>query len=412
MSHSDVDVVVIGGGAAGLAAAGRLRDAGVRCLILEARDRLGGRAWTVVESGFALDLGCGWLHSADRNPWSLIAQQQGRTIDKTPPPWERPSMEDRFPLAEQREYFEAQKAFDERLDKDAQNTEDRPAAAYLQQGSRWNALLDAVSTYYSGAELERLSAHDLARYREDNANWRVIGGLGAAIAAYGKSLPATLDCPVRRIDHRGKRLRIETAKGDIDADQAIVTLPTPLIAAQELFAPALPHKAAAAAGLPLGLADKLFLSLEGAEEFKENSRLFGSIERVGTGSYNLRPFGWPVIECYFGGQLAWQLERDGKAALVEFAAKELTGYFGNSFAGRIRLLRTHCWGADPFAKGSYSYALPGRADSRATLAEPVDNRLFFAGEACSPLDFSTAHGAFDSGVAAADQVIAARNRSP
>jgi monoamine oxidase len=411
MSRSDTEVVVIGGGAAGVAAARRLHDAGVRCLIVEARGRLGGRAWTVVESGFALDLGCGWLHSADRNPWSTIAQQQGRTIDKTPPPWERPSMEDRFPLAEQREYFKAQKAFDDRLDKDAQNAEDRPASAFLEQGGRWNALMDAVSTYYSGAELERLSAHDLARYREDNANWRVIGGLGAAIEAYGAGLPAMLDCPVRRIDRRGKRLRIETAKGDIGADQAIVTLPTPLIANDELFMPALPHKTAAAAGLPLGLADKLFLSLEGAEEFKENSRLFGSIERAGTGSYNLRPFGWPVIECYFGGQLAWQLERDGEAAFVEFATKELTGYFGNSFARRISLLRMHRWGADPFAKGSYSYALPGKAGCRAILAEPVDNRLFFAGEACSPVDFSTAHGAFDSGVAAADEAIAARNRS-
>src|SRR5688572_3519591 len=151
MSQSDTEVVVIGGGAAGVAAARRLHDASIRCLIIEARRRIGGRAWTVVESGFALDLGCGWLHSADRNPWSVIAQQQGRAIDKTPPPWERPSMEDRFSLAEQREYFEAQKAFDDRLDKDAQNTEDRPAAAFLEQGCRWNALMDAVSTYYSGA---------------------------------------------------------------------------------------------------------------------------------------------------------------------------------------------------------------------------------------------------------------------
>jgi monoamine oxidase len=89
MPHDDTEVAIIGGGAAGLAAARRLTEAGVPCLIVEARSRLGGRAFTVTESGFAMDLGCGWLHSAERNPWTHIAQRQGRTVDKTPPPWER-----------------------------------------------------------------------------------------------------------------------------------------------------------------------------------------------------------------------------------------------------------------------------------------------------------------------------------
>ena len=73
-------------------------------------------------------------------------------------------------------------------------------------------------------------------------------------------------------------------------------------------------------------------------------------------------------------------------------------------------VRMHRWGADPFARGSYSYALPGKAGCRAILAEPVDERLFFAGEACSLNDFSTAHGGFHTGVAAADQVIAVRRK--
>ncbi len=90
-----------------------------------------------------------------------------------------------------------------------------------------------------------------------------------------------LDCPVLQIDHSGKRLKIETAKGAITADQAIVTLPTALIAEKEfLFAPALPEKVEAARGLPLGLADKLFLSLDRAEEFEPDSRLFGRTDRA------------------------------------------------------------------------------------------------------------------------------------
>src|SRR5579863_1619616 len=88
MPEGDVDVVVVGGGAAGVAAARRLADASIHCLLVEARPRFGGRALTVHDrDGHALDLGCGWLHSADRNPWTPVARQQGFAIDQTPPPW-------------------------------------------------------------------------------------------------------------------------------------------------------------------------------------------------------------------------------------------------------------------------------------------------------------------------------------
>ena len=89
-------------------------------------------------------------------------------------------------------------------------------------------------------------------------------------------------------------------------------------------------------------------------------------------------------------------------------SSELTGLLGSAFARRIKPIGLHRWGADPFARGSYSYALPGKADCRAALAAPVDDRLFFAGEACSLADFSTVHGAFATGVAAADAIIAKR----
>ena len=235
---------------------------------------------------------------------------------------------DRIPLAEQREYRRAQREFDERLDQAMQHDGDSPASAYLEPGCRWNALLDAVSTYYSGAELDRISARDLAKYREDNMNWRVTEGLGATVAAYGAGLPVALDCPVRRIDHSGRRLSLDTAKGAIAADTAIVTLPTAALTEAGLFSPALPKKAEAAAGLPLGLADKLFLSLDSAEEFEANSRLYGRTDRTAIGSYHLRPFGQPFIECYFGGDLAWRLEADGNGAFFDFAASELAGLLG------------------------------------------------------------------------------------
>jgi monoamine oxidase len=412
MADDDVDVAVIGGGAARLAAARRLHDAGIRCLVIEARARLGGRAWTVTDaSGYALDLGCGWLHSADRNPWSAIAQGQGLRIDRTPPPWTRPSLQIGFSRAEQLDYFKASDAFYERLDA-ADRAPDRPASELLEPGERSNNLIIAVSTFVSGAELNFVSAHDVARYDDTGVNWRVIEGYGTTIAGHGAGLPVALDCAVLRVDHGGRRVRIETTKGIITADQVIVTLPTPILAQEKLFAPALPDKVAAARGLPLGLANKLFLSLDDADEFEKDSRVFGRTDRTGTGSYHVRPFGRPQIEGYFGGTLASDLEAGGPAAFFDFAVTELTGLFGNAFARRLKLIRMHCWGADPYSRGSYSYAQPGKADMRAALATAIEDRLFFAGEACSLHDYSTAHGGWFTGLDAADQVRDVRQKRP
>jgi monoamine oxidase len=410
MASSETEVVVVGGGAAGIAAGRRLVDAGVECLVVEARLRLGGRSWTIGDgSESPLDLGCGWLHSADRNPWREIAEAAGCTIDKTPPPWRRLSLPIGFPIAEQRDFLQALETFYERLGSLADGEPDRPAAAFLEPCGRWNNLIGAVGTYVNGAELGRVSARDFGRYDDTGVNYRVVGGYGTVIARHGAGLPVVLGCPVQRIDHSGRRLRVETAGGTITADAAIVTLPSGLLAAEELrFTPALHEKTEAAAALPLGLADKLFLSLADADEFDKNSRLFGRTDRTETATYHLRPFGRPLIEAYFGGTLAARLEADGEGAFLDFAVAELVGLLGSDFARRVKLLHLHRWGADPFSRGSYSYALPGKADRRAALAAPVDDRLFFAGEACSEGDYSTAHGAYLTGIAAAEQAIAAR----
>jgi monoamine oxidase len=412
MANSDTEVVIVGSGAAGLAAGRRLRQAAIDGLVVEARPRLGGRAWTVGDpSGFPIDLGCGWLHSADRNPWTAIAEAQGRTIDKTPPPWARPSLTNGFPLDQQRAFGAAMDAFHDRVDAAAQKDSDVAAAALLTPDDPWNGLIGAVGTFLTGGELARVSARDFANYADTGVNWRVTEGYGTAIGAYGDALSVVLDCPVLQIDHHGRRLKIETAKGVITADQAIVTLPSAVIADKDaLFAPALPEKTQAAASLPLGLADKLFLSLDDAEEFDKDSRMFGRTDRTATGTYHLRPFGRPQIEAFFAGGLAAKLEAQGERSFFDFAVSELTGLLGSAFAKRLQPINIHRWGADPFARGSYSFALPGKADCRARLAAPVDNRLFFAGEACSTHDFSTAHGAWLTGVAAAEQVIAVRQR--
>jgi monoamine oxidase len=409
MSGENFQVVVIGGGAAGIAAARRLAEAGVAALLIEARERLGGRAWTIVDSsGFALDLGCGWLHSADQNPWVEIALAQGCAIDRTPPPWTKPSDQTGFSASEQASFVEALMSFRARVDAIGEGEPDRAAATAVEPNDRWRALIDAVSTFYSGAELDRVSARDLARYDDSGVNWRIIEGYGRVVAAHGLGVAVELNCAVERIDRRGKQLRVETTKGAIAAEAAIVTLPSALIAERpELFLPTLPEKTNAAAGLPLGLADKLFLSLENPEQFEKSSRCFGRTDRVRTGAYHLRPFGRPMIEAFFGGELVADLESGGEGAFFDFAVEELGRLFGSQLSGRLKPIAFHGWGVDPLSRGSYSYALPGMADCRAALSAPVEDRLFFAGEACSRESYSTAHGAYLTGLAVADRAIEA-----
>ncbi len=346
-----VQVVIVGGGAAGIGAARRLAEAHVDYLLLESRTRLGGRAWTVADE-FPLDLGCGWLHSGDINPLSGIAAANGYTIDRTPPPWTRPMSQPGFPREEQEAFSEAMKQFMQRLDS-ARSAPDQPASALLEENGRWNELIRAVNTYINGVELEQLSARDAAHYLDTEVNWRVTEGYGAMIADLGSGLNTALDCAVRAIDHSGLKLRIDTGRGVVRADAAVVTVPSALIAEERVrFTPALPDKLDAAASLPLGLANKLFLSLNGAEEFGKDCRLFGRTDTVATGAYHLRPFGRPMIEVYFGGSLADDLEAQGARACVDFASHELTSVLGSSFAARIRPIRLSHWRGDECARGA------------------------------------------------------------
>ncbi len=404
-SGSEVDIAIIGAGAAGIAAGRRLLEAGASFVVLEARSRVGGRAWTVERDGLPLDLGCGWLHSGDLNPWSRIAEATGFTVDRTPAPWTSHNRDLSLDAREFQEYRAALAAFYKRLGADG-DAPDHPASDFLEPGGRWNELINAVSTYANGAELDQVSVQDVGRYDDDEVNWRVRRGYGTLVAIYAKPLPIETDCIVSEIDHSGARLTIKTSRGEVSARRAIVTLPTDVMACGAVrFTPDLPDKLDAAAGLPLGLADKVWLALERPEDLPAETRLFGRTDRAATGAYHIRPLGRPVIEAYFGGRLARELEKEGEGAAAAFAIEEISAQLGSDLRKRLKPLAATAWASDPFARGSYSHALPGKAGARAILAQPVEERLFFAGEACSAGSFSTAHGAHETGVAAADAAL-------
>ena len=405
---SEVDVAIIGAGAAGLGAARALENSDLSVIVLEARDRVGGRAHTVQAApDVTFDLGCGWLHSADKNSFVKIAEQLNFELDKNLPPWRERAVGNAFPQAERDDFVRALDEFYQRVYQAAQQGQDSPANLHLEPGNRWNPMIDAISTYINGAELDTVSILDMEAYEDTNINWRVRRGYGMLIAAYGASCPLAFNCAVKLIDHSGNRVRIETSQGTLGAGKVIVTVPTNLIADETIrFFPALPGKVDAARGLPLGLADKVVLALDDPESLPKEGNLRGATMRTAMGTYHVRPFGQPCIEGFFGGRFARELEDAGDGALAAQSIDEIAGFLGNDYRRKLRPLRESRWAHDPFARGSYSHALPGHAGMRALLAAPVDGRLFFAGEATSPNFFSTAHGARDSGERAAREVLA------
>lgn len=407
---SDPRIVVVGAGAAGIAAGIELARTRTPFRILEARRRLGGRAHTVEVEGLPLDLGCGWLHRAERNVWRDAFEAAGLEIDHSSPPWGGPAVAANFPLAEQHAFHQAFAALETRLDAAAERCEDSAGSDQLEPGGRWNALLDAFSAAYNGAAFDRISVKDYARFDEGETNRRVASGYGAAIARFGRDLPTTFGAAVVRIDHAGPRVRVETADGEaMEAEAVIVTLPTSLLAREAVrFHPPLPGKAELAAGLPLGCAGKVFLHVDGdARDLPAEGLLYGSTTTRRTATYHLRPFGRPFVESYFGGATADELEGAGAAAAADFAVGQMADALGSAWRARLRPLATTDWSLDPFSRGAYSHALPGHADDRVALAEPVDGRLFFAGEACSRDAFSSAHGAAETGTLAARAAVAA-----
>jgi len=139
--------------------------------------------------------------------------------------------------------------------------------------------------------------------------------------------------------------------------------------------------------------------------------LLGNPKESRTASYYIRPMGLPVIECFFGGEGARFLEANGHAAGFDFAIEQLAALFGADIRRTLKPLIGSEWSQMKRIGGGYSYALPGHASARAALARPFDGRVFFAGEATSAGDFSTAHGAHDSGVRAADEAIVGLGRT-
>ena len=403
------DVAIIGAGAAGIGAARRLQGNGLSTLLLEALPRSGGRAWTQQAAGVPLDLGCGWLHSADRNPWTRIAEQAGFEVDRRASAWDRQDRRLGLSAEDWAAAHQAFEAWSERI-ATAPPASDIAAEA-LEPGGRWTAYLQAMSGFISGDELERISARDYGAYDAASTycNWRLPAGYGTLITA---SLPAgaelRLATPIDAVELDGRRIALRTPAGTVRARAAIVTVSTSVLAGDAIAWPAgLDPWREAACRLPLGRDEKLYFEIMGSSPFTPESHALGDPFDAATGSYYMRPFGRPVVECFLGGAGARAMATQGADAAFARAMEQLVGLYGASIRNCLRPLIASDWAHNPAIGGAYSHALPGQADARGILARPYDNRLFFAGEATHDSDFSTAHGAYLSGVRAAEEALAA-----
>jgi monoamine oxidase len=215
-----------------------------------------------------------------------------------------------------------------------------------------------------------------------------------------------LDCPALAIDWSGSHVRVTTGQGTVECRTVVITVPTTVLArGTPRFSPALPVEYEEAfAGLTLGVANKVFVDVErGAMPLEGTVHLVASDATTRTASVTVRPAGHEVLQVFFGGAYARELEE--KVALESAAREELVGLFGNDLGRKIRRMTATAWLTEPWARGSYSAARPGFARCRTVLAEPVADRVFFAGEAVPPTAYGSIHGAWASGAGAARRIV-------
>jgi monoamine oxidase len=400
-------VAIVGAGAAGLAAADVLRRAGHPFAILEARDRIGGRAHTDRSLGdeFRFDAGAQYIHWAERNPWAAIARGAGARFHEQEG-WARTLFIDGRPATDAERA--ARRAGFANLDAVlAPKGEDASLAAEAHAaGPAAEAATSGLSRLSLGEDPDRVSAADYDRLWSGSDLW--VDGYGDLVARHFAPLPVRLNCPVSAIDWSGAGLRLTTPGGVLDAAAAIVTVPVGVLKGGALaISPALPEaNRTALDGLTMGAYTKIALRLDGAKIDVTAVDDAVSVSSSGPTIYfEMAPFGRPVAIANLGGDLARDLCRAGEPAAVAHATDRLAAILGAKAAGAIIGGRLAAWWTDPHALGSYSIALPGHADARDGLRQPVGERLFFAGEALAGGGAMTVGGATLDGERAAREVL-------
>jgi monoamine oxidase len=410
---SNPDTIVIGAGAAGLSAAKELARLGLTCVVIEGTHRIGGRAHSQeIAPGIWFDLGCAWLVGGAANPFTHIAESLGIALSK--------EKRAAFTLAEHRfvrngamldadERAACLRFYRDSLDRIA-------AAARRNRDVALSDVVDADSAFalpFMGAvatawglDTDRVSTVDFASAAGEN-EYQVFRGYGTLIATWGADVPVSLDTPAERIDWAGDSIRVDTPKGTLSARTVLITVSTGVLAHGDIgFTPALPPwKLDAIDALPMGTENKIGLHFE-RDIFGPHGRGYYTTWRDGetAAKVDAGVMGLNTAVVLVGGRQAIGLEREGPEALSEFALDRVADIFGNDIRKHAGRAIPTAWHSEPRARGSWACAEPGQAHQRAALARPVDDRLFFAGEATLYESQGTCHGAYQSGIRAAREI--------
>ena len=404
----DYDVIVIGAGAAGIAAGRALRAAGLTFTLLEARARTGGRAAAITLGGRRIDTGAHWMHMQQANPLVPLARELGVALRPMPgghPYYDGAERLERESLALFQTRWEM---IENAVAAAVSSGPDSSVGACFPDFGEWTETFAFNHSLYCGRPIEEISAADYARV-EDSDNLFPAGAYADILTRLAEGLPLRLDAAVTRISWRGGGVTIEAAGAEYSARRCIITIPVMVLQSGSIaFDPPLPEALAAAIASFLrgnyehvilhwpetpfgpGDADRLVFFKGGRSE---NMTLLAHIE------------GSDFHSAEIGGLTAAGI---GSAAEKEaFVRRFLASRFGAIALKGLTAAHATDWWSDPFSLGSWSVAPPGKAFAREALQAPVDGRLWFAGEAASPTQWGTVGGAWLEGCRAAREVIRA-----
>src|SRR6266511_688985 len=405
-----VDAVIVGAGAAGIAAARRIAAAGKRFALVEAADTVGGRCITDTNTfGVPYDRGAHWIYAADINPVAKLAPQTG--LDLYPvPPGQRMRIGRRYAREGEMEDFLSglvransaiADAFRGRADVSC-------VQALPKDLGEWRPSIEFVlGSYGAGKELAEISAIDFTRSAErDNAAF-CRQGFGALIA---KLAPAAvqLASPATQIEWYRTPIIVTTTKGRFDARAVIVTVSTNVLTAGKIkFVPDLPRRVLdAAAKLKLGSLDHVALEMVGNPlGLRRDELAFEKSENRQTAAIFANVSGSTRCMIDVGGRFGRELSDKGEAAMIDFAVGWLSGLYGTDIKNVIKRSYAIRWNHEPWVLNASSAAAPGGQPSRKVLMEPLNNRIFLAGEAAHETLWGTVGGAWESGERAADAVV-------
>jgi monoamine oxidase len=406
-----VDAVIVGAGAAGIAAARRLASFNKRFVLLEAAQEVGGRCITDTKTfGVPYDRGAHWMYAADVNPLVKLGVQAGLNV-YTVPPGQRIRIGRRYAREGEMEDFLAGLVRVNTAIADAARKSDVACAQVLPKDlGDWRSTIEFVlGPYNCGKDLSELSTVDLARSVERDNSAFCRQGFGAVLAKLAAGLPLLTGTPVKTIEWWSRqRLEVDTAQGQFKTNAIIVTLSTNALAAGKVkFAPELPKRHLdALSKLKLGSRDHIALELPGNPlGLRADELVFEKSDNRQTAAILGNLSGTTLCTVDVGGSFGRELSGKGEAAMIDFALSWLGSLYGADMKNQVKRRHATRWNNEPWVLGATSAAAPGAQSARKILTEPLSGRIFLAGEATHETLWGTVAGAWESGERAAEAVL-------